>query len=162
MSKKIAKILTFLVALISGFISMVFVLPLGLVVPPFIIFPLALGVIALLSAIGAGWAGNLFASDQSYSRLLPVIGLTEIIAVGLAVVLGIILMLGGPVGPLIITFGLSTTIIALAATVATWRYRSAKRDLARDGLMTGGLIVLSVLIVAGVIFLASLFGLVGA
>lgn len=162
MSNKIAKTVIFTTALMSGFVSTIFILPLGLAVPGLIIFPLTLGVVALLSAIGAGWTGNLFAPDQTYSRLLPIVGMTEIVAVGLAVILGAILMLGGWLGSLMITFGLSAIIIALSATVATCRFRSTERALARDGLMTGSIIVMTTLVFGSAIFLASLFGLVGA
>lgn len=153
---------TALAALFGSAISTFFVLPLGLAVSEFVIFPLALGVAAILASLGAGWAGNWLAPNRTCTQLLRVVGATEVAAAVLAVVvltnavLRLVLL-----GPLLYV-GLSCILVlALTATVATWRFRSRERA-SRDGLLTLRLLVLAVVSVPVVVFLAWLAGLTGA
>ena len=161
MSNLIAKVVTFILSTIIGVLSL-FLLPLGLIVPPFILIPLLLGIIALLSSLGASWVSAPLISNKSYSRLFPVVGIAEATATGLAIVLLVWLKLISRLSlPVSILFGVVTLIIVLSANVATWRYRSVERALAKDILLTAGMVVLGTLISVGVYFLSELFGLIG-
>jgi hypothetical protein len=153
---------TALVALFGSTIGIFLVLPLGLVVSEYVIFPLALGVATILGSLGAGWAGNWLAPNHTRTQLLRVVGVTEVVAAIVAVVVlanaALRLVLLGP----LLYVGLSCILVlALAATIATWRFRSRERA-SRDGLLTLGLLVLAVVSVPVTIFLAWLAGLTGA
>ena len=101
-------------------------------------------------------------SNQSYSRLLPVVGIAEITAAGLAVVLLVFFKFVGQVLlPIILLFGVFTLIIVSSANCATWRYRSAERALTRDILMTVGMGVLGALVFVGAYLFSARLGLIG-
>ena len=163
MSNRIAQVVTFILSLIGGGALCLFLLPLGLMVPPFVLFPLLLGVVALLSSLTAAWVSAPFVSNQSYSRLLPVVGIAEGTAACLAFVLLVFFKLVGQVLlPIILLFGVFTLIIVSSANWATWRYRSAERVLTRDVLLTAGMIVLGAVVFVGVYLFSAYLGLIGA
>jgi hypothetical protein len=154
---------TLIAAWFGSIIGLILVLPLGLIVVEWLIFPLALVVAALLAALGAGWASTFLARDQTQTDLLPVIGVTEAVAVGVALIFLLLVRLGvASFGPLIIPAVIFSLILALSASVATWRFRSPKQDTRSEVKLTVLLLVLVVVSVPGVVFLASLFGLAGA
>ncbi len=94
---------TLVAAWLGSTIGLFLVLPLGLIVIEWLIFPLALAVAALLAALSAGWAATFLARDQTQTRLLPVIGVTEVAAVGIALLFLIMVKLGvAGFGPLIV------------------------------------------------------------
>lgn len=65
---------TFLLALVISTIALILLFSLGLVVVEIVIFPLALGVAALLTAVGASWIGNFLARDHTRTQILKVVG----------------------------------------------------------------------------------------
>ena len=154
-----AKMVTFVLSLIAGAIGL-FLLPLGLVVPPFILFPLLLGIIALLSSLGASWVSAVLVSNRDYGRLLPIVGITEVAATATALAVVLWVWLIGQL-PITILFGVATLIIVSIANMATWRCRSTERLLVKDVLVTAGMIVLGILVCAGAYLLSALFGLIG-
>ena len=154
---------TLVAAWFGSIISLFLVLPLGLIVVEWLIFPLALGIAALLAAVSGGWAGTFLARDETQTRLLPVIGLTEAAAVGVALLFLIMVRLGlASFGPLIVPAVIFSLILTLSASAATWRFRRPKQDTGSEVKLTVTLLVLAVVSVPGVVFLASLFGLAGA
>jgi hypothetical protein len=155
-------LVTFGAALIGSAVGIFLVLPLGLIASEFVIYPLALFVAALLASVGAGWAANFLSPDDTRTRLLHVAGAT----VGLAAIIAVVLLAietfrVALLGPVIYIGVFSALVLALAASVAAWYFRTQEKG-SRDGLITFGLIALAVLIVPVVIFLASLAGLIGA
>jgi hypothetical protein len=153
---------TALAALLGAGVGVFFVLPLGLIVVEYVIFPLALGVGAILASLAAGWTGNRLAADRSRTLLMRVVWTTELVALVLAVIFlanaALRLVLLGPV----FYPGLFCAIaLALTATIATGRFRT-RHIPANDGRLTLWLLVLAVVSVPVVIFLASLAGLAGA
>lgn len=153
---------TALSALIGGAIGIFFVLPFGLIASEFVIFPLALGVAAILASIGAGWIGNRFAADSTRTQLLAVVGVTESVAALIAVVVLVIEGLRAALlGPLLYLAIFCILALALAATIATWRLRS-RETTSKDRVLTLGLLILAVVSVPVAIFLAWLAGLTGA
>jgi hypothetical protein len=154
---------TLVAAWLGSIIGLVLVLPLGLIVVEWLIFPLALAVAALLAALSAGWTGTLLAQDQSLTRLLPVIGITEVVGIGVAPIFLIMVRLGmASFGPLIVPAVIFSLILTLSASAATWQFRSPKQGTGSEVKLTVMLLVLAVVSVPGVVFLASLFGLAGA
>ena len=153
---------TSLAALIGSAVGIFFVLPLGLVVEELVIFPLALGVAAVLAALSAGWAGNWLPPHGTRTQLSRVVMVTEVVAAVIAVVVvanaALRVVLLGPV----ISIGLFCIVaLALVASVSTWRFRSRERG-TREGLLTMGLLTLAIVSVPVIVFLAWLAGLTGA
>ena len=153
----------FVAALAGAMVGLILILPLGLAVHEFVIFPLALGVAALLAALSAAWTGTLLAYDQSRTRLMPVVGVVEATAVLLAslVFANSVLRLGifDRLIYLALAIGL---ILALAATVGMQAFRrpsEGKQDDLKWTLLSLGM---AILLVPVVIYVASLFGLTGA
>jgi len=108
----------------------------GLVVPFQVVGPLALAAGALPAALSAGWVGNLFARDRS--RLLSVVAVAEVTAVGLFVVVLASAFLPGIrpgllSGPLIYTAALCSVIVAISASVAALHLRGPRGRLGWDG-----------------------------
>ncbi|MCL4302269.1 MAG: hypothetical protein KJ077_41660 [Anaerolineae bacterium] len=150
-------------AWLGSIIGLILVLPLGLIVAEWLIFPLALVIAALLAALGAGWTGTFLARDQTRTNLVPVISLTEAVAVGVALIFLMMVRLGmASFGPLIFPAVIFSLILTLSASAATWRFRHPKQASGGEVKLTVILLVLAVVSVPGVIFLASLFGLAGA
>ena len=158
MSNLVAKVGTFIISLFFAALSL-FLLPLGLLAPPFLLFPLLLGMNALLAALSASWISTWLIAKQSYNRLLPIVGIAKATAAALAIVLLIWLEFGGRLLlPVIILFVGATLLITLSANVATWRYRSPERVLMNDILVTGGMVILGSFVFLGTYFLSALFG----
>jgi hypothetical protein len=92
-----------------------------------------------------------------------VIGVTEVVGIGMALIFLIMVRLGlASFGPLIVPAVIFSLILALSASVATWRFRRSKQSLSSEVKLTVMLLVLAVVSVPSVVFLASLFGLAGA
>lgn len=146
-------------ALIGSALGIFVVLPLGLIASEFVIFPLALGVSAILASVCAAWAGNFLSGDGTRTRLLQVVGATE----GVAAVIAVLVLAGSSfrlvlLGPLIYVAVVCVVALAIAAGVATWRFRNAERS-AGDGRLTLVLLALAVVSVPAAIFIAWLAGL---
>ncbi len=155
-----------IVTLLGVNIGVMLVLPFGLVVAEFVIWPLALVIGALFAAIAAGWAGNLLAPGRS--RFLPIAGVSEVTAAVVAVLLAAIFVLILPLFPQngfifgspSFLLGLGVIFIAMGASWAAWHFRSTERDPARDAAITLGLMVLAILLFVATLLLAGLFGVV--
>jgi hypothetical protein len=153
---------TALAALVGAGVGVFLVLPLGLIVVEYVIFPLALFVGAVLASLTASWVGNRLAPDATRTHLLRVLGVTLAAAAVLAVLflanaaLRLVLL-----GPVFYVGVFSTAALALTATLSTARFRSP-RAASSDARLTVMLLVLAVLSVPTVIFLAWLAGLTGA
>lgn len=154
---------TLLAAWFGSIIGLFLVLPLGLIVAEWVIFPLGLVIAALLAALSAGWAGVFLTRDQTQTRLWPVVWVTEVVAIGMALIFLLMVRLGvAGFGPLIIPIMIFSLILALCAGAASWRFRSPRQDTRQQVKLTVALVLLAVVSVPGVIFIASLFGLTGA
>ena len=148
--------------MVGSAVGIFLVLPLGLIASELVIFPLALGVAAILASVCAAWAGNLLAGNGTRTRLLQVVWATE----GVAAVVVVVVLLAASLrvvllGPLIYVALACIVALGIAAGVATWRFRTAER-VRGEGRLTLGLLVLAVVSVPAAIFLAWLVGLTGA
>jgi hypothetical protein len=122
----------------------------------------AFGIGALFAAIAAGWVGTLGSSDQTRSRLLVVVVISEataaIVAVGGFLVLRGAALLSSALLPVlsILFFGLGMVAVAMAGSWAALRIRSPRRRLALDILATLALLGLMVVVHVQTIILAPL------
>jgi small-conductance mechanosensitive channel len=159
---------TFLLATFGALAGTLLVLPFGLVVVEQIVYPLAAAVGALLAALGAGWAATLLARDGTCTRLLPVVGATEAVALVVAALVLAYLALDVASRPRVLavtpfTLGLiGSLLLGTAATVAAWRLRAPRRSLRDDARLTVLLVALALAAVPLMLFLAGLAGLAGA
>lgn len=105
---------------------------------------------ALLAAVGA-WASYLATPRHQPIRLRPIIAVSEITAVVVAIITALVLLrfpavlgksLYGYAQPHIILFFGGVLVIALSASLSTWRFR---QGLAKAVAMAAGLFVLGVL-----------------
>ena len=146
-------LLTGPISFLACFFVLVPTASLGLAVPTVVVMPMAMALGASFSGVAASWAASIRAVDGSRSRLLVVVGWTELGAVLMAGVLAPIILFG--------VFNLSlfayllafTSIIACCATVAALQFRSnygtAQRDIVVSLylLATGFLVLLSGLLI---------------
>lgn len=124
---------------------------LGLVVPGYAIVPLTLGVATAFSVLCAVWVGNLLVRGASRGRLLWILLVCEATALVLMGMLWAIEVagLGRELLLPLTTFEmllLFMSVIAINATVLTWRAREEGSRHGRDALLTA--------IIAGVAMLA--------
>jgi hypothetical protein len=151
-----------LAALLGAAVGVFFVLPFGLIVVEYIIFPLSLAVAAVLASLAAGWVGNRLAADHTRTQLLPVVWATLAAAVVLAVLflanaaLRLVIL-----GPVFYPGLVCALVLALAATIAAGRFRG-RQTAGGDIRLTLLLLVAAVAGVPLVVFLAWLAGLAGA
>jgi hypothetical protein len=151
-------------AVVMGMIGGLLVLPVGLILDDRLSWLLVLAVAALFGALGATWAGTLLARDAGGVRLAPVLTFSE------GVALGLWLVRLSPVGsPLVRALETNLAfvsccalVLGLAAAVAAVRHLADQRDLGRLVRVTFSLIGGVVIAVPAVVYIASLFGLVGA
>jgi hypothetical protein len=112
---------TVLAALLGASLGLLVVLPLGLVVIEWVIFPTALVVGALLAALAAGWFGTWSAGNGTRTRLGAVIATAEGVGLVLALlVLGSAAGRGALFGPVIGIAGVASLVLAITASTATW------------------------------------------
>lgn len=119
---------TWLAAWLGSLIGLFLVLPLGLIVIEWMVFPLALIIAAVLAGLSAGWTGTLLARDQTQTQLLPVIGCTILTGIGLAAIFLVLVQVGiANFGPLLVPIAIFSLILSLSAAVATWRLRQRSK-----------------------------------
>lgn len=163
---------TLAAALLGSLLGIVLIFPLALVAPVAIVYPLGLGVAALLAALAAGWADMFLAGNAAGQatrpRLLPVVGVAEATAAVVAALLVGTLALGERLRPRVfapppLAIGLTCgVLLALAASLATWRYRGARTARGEEARLTVALLVSAPIVVVGVLVLSAFFGLTGA
>jgi hypothetical protein len=134
-------------AVVGGIFGGGSILSWGLVTPFFVVWPITVGSAALVSALGAGWVGTFLATDGTRSRLLGVVGTSEVAAAVLAVVFPFV-----PLPPGFLLLG-TVVIIALAASWSTWRLRAPGEHIGRE--------VEAVLVLATAVLVLGLLGLSG-
>jgi len=119
----------------------------GLVTPFFVVWPITVGSAALVSALGAGWVGTFVATDGTRSRLLGVVGVSEVAAGVLAVAFLLV-----PLPPGFLLLG-TVVVIALTSSWSTWRFRGPGERIGRE--------VAAVLILATAVLVLGLLALSG-
>ncbi len=141
-------VVTLVVELICTFPLFVF----GLFVPAEVVLPLTVGFATLYAALTAAWVGNLLSPSKTASRILPIVGVSELAAavlylVIIALTVNLVVRWPFPIFPvLVIVLG-----VTLITSLATWRLRCRERRLDKDIRITLGLIALAPLIAVGTV-----------
>lgn len=135
---------------------------LGLVLIEFLLYPLALGISALLTALTAVWLTNRLSNDALQTPVQSVVRWCE----GTAVFLALLLILGNAMGwlsfPVIYVSGSSAIILALVATYTAGQLRQAAPVEQTPKRRIIAWLVIAFLAIPLVLFVASLFGWAGA
>lgn len=146
----------------------------GLVVPGFIVLPLALLTGSLLASLSAGWVtnfgvGGVLADTKSRIWAIFSVSLAASLAGSiLAMVVGFIIdKFGADIGPnfgAIIYYASGATVFVGATTVATWRLRTppTRRNLKRDATMSLLAVMITPVVIVGAIWLGCSFFYCGA
>lgn len=151
-------LLTVIVSLASTTFFFVF----GLILREFLLYPMALGIAALFTALTAAWSSNWLILDKQHTPPQPVVIACEGLAVVLSVLL-IILQAAGTLNiPPIFVSTPAALLLAITALVVTKSNRSAQPVAASEKRQTLIWIAISILAVPLIIFIASLFGWAGA
>ena len=142
--------ISFLVTLVVG----VLVLAMGMELPGLVVGAVAFLILPLFAAISASWAGTLLvAPDLTRTRLIPVLGIT----LATSAVIGMIVVAGGAlvsqeilrtpvIEAIIMTLDVLVLLVpllalVLSASLATWRFRTARGRMGRGAKLTLGLAV---------------------
>jgi len=132
----------------------------SLVVQEVISYPLTILVMGLLAALTASWMSNLLSGDSTHSRILRIVGATEIVAILLVLLRGVFYII--QLGPNILLLATWGIVLSLSAYLAAWRFRSSEYSRRRDIIMSLVLLALAPTVVVVTIAIASRFGLTGA
>lgn len=144
-------LIVWFVATVACLAGLVATTPLMAAVPGQIVLPLATGLGAIIASVAATFVSNSLATDSSRGRLLPIVGIAEV--VGAVVAVGLIaafILLGGgrgPLAPFIYTLLICAGLIALSATVASELLRTTGGNPQRDHSTAAGLVALGLLVV---------------
>ncbi len=135
---------------------------LGLVLIEFLLYPLALGIAALLAGLTAVWLSNRLSSDNLQTPVAAVVRWCE----GTAVLLAFLLILANALGwlpflPIFVSGG-TAIILALVATFSAARLRQAAPAAQTPMRRIVTWLIIAFLAIPLVIFVASLFGWAGA
>lgn len=155
-------LLIWIFTLIVSLISVTLLFTLGLILIEFLLYPLALGVSALLTGLAAVWLSNRLVKDSLQTPVEAVVVRCEGTAVVLSLILITIAALGLLPAPLILV---SSTAAVVLAVVATYSAQQHRQPAATSPHQTRRVIVwllLAFIAIPVVIYLASLFGWAGA
>jgi hypothetical protein len=151
-------------ALVLGLVGGLLTLPVGLILDERVSWCLVLTVTGLLAALGGTWAGSVLGRTDQAIRLSPVLIAVELAAVGLWLVrlspLGV--LLAGALGTNLAYLAACVLVLSLTAVLAAAQFRGGRRDLGRLARRTLSLIGAALIGVPAVVYVSSLFGLVGA
>ena len=153
-------LLIFLLTLLVSVVSATLLFTLGLILIEFLLYPLALGIAALLTGLTAVWLTNRLSNDGLQTPVEGVVKWCE----GTAVLLALLLILANALGwlpypPIFISSG-TAVILALVATFSAAQLRQADSMTPTRRIVTW--LIIAFLTIPLVIFVASLFGWAGA
>jgi len=155
-------LLIFLLTLLVSVVSATLLFTLGLILIEFLLYPLALGITALLVGLTAVWLSNRLVKDNLQTPVEAVVVRCE----GTAVLLSLILILGNAMGwlpnpPILVSSG-SAVILSLVAVYFAAQLRGVVPAEQISGRRIVAWLLVAFLAVPLVLFVASLFGWAGA
>jgi hypothetical protein len=155
---------TAIASVTAGIIGGLLVMPVGLILHDVLSWLLVLAVAGVFASLGASWAGTLLGPGADGVQLMPVLVGTEVVALGLWIVR--LSSAGAALARALETnlaYVLACAVVLAASTVTmASQTRGAERDLGRLLRRTLSLVGGLLMAVPTVVYLASLFGLVGA
>ncbi|MFC1934303.1 hypothetical protein ACFLWC_05090 [Chloroflexota bacterium] len=159
MSKPIRWLAVFIVTLVVCMAGSTPVFATSLFVQEVISYPLTLLVMGVLAALTSSWMSNLLSDDLTHSRILRIVGATELVAIILVLLRGIFYIV--QLGPNILLLATWGIVLSLSAYLATRHFRSSVYTRKRDIIMSLVLLALAPTVVVVTIAIASRFGLTG-
>ena len=160
LSKPIRWLAVFIVTLVVCMAGSAPVFATSLFVQEVISYPLTLLVMGLLAALTSSWMSNLLSGESTDSRILLIVGATEIVAILLVLLRGLFCIV--QLGPNILLLATWGIVLSLSAYLAAWHFRSSEYNRRRDIVMSLVLLALAPTVVVVPIAIASRFGLTGA
>jgi hypothetical protein len=151
-----------LLTVIVSLVSSTFLFAFGLILLEFLLYPMALGIVALFTALTASWSSNWLIADEQHTPPRSVVIACEILAVALVVLLIILRAADALNVPPIFVSTPAALLLAATALVSSKSNRSSQPATAHERRQTLIWIALSILAVPLIIFIASLFGWAGA
>lgn len=140
----------YIITLAVSIVAAVLIVPLGLAVPEFAVWPLAVVFGAYIAALAAAWIANLLADDGRRSNVFPIV----IVSIITSLLVGVgSLILIDQMQELNRTLALLAcmAIISIIITVLAFRYRSYGRSLRYDLVVTILLIFIGIAGVAATV-----------
>jgi hypothetical protein len=155
-------LLVWLPTQIVSLAATIFLFTLGLILIEFLLYPLALGISALLSGLTAAWASNRLVKDGLQTSMEAVVPRCELAAVILSLILIAASATGFTAIPPILTASAAAFVMALVAVYSAMRLR--RPPLPGTNSQRRALVWLAIALISipVVIFIASLFGWAGA
>lgn len=155
-------LLILILTLLGSVVSATLLFTLGLILIEFLLYPLALGITALLAALTAVWLSNKLSHDGLQTPVEPVVRWCE----GTAVLLAILLMVGNRMGwlphpPIFVSSG-TAVILTLVSTFSAMQLRQTPSAAQTPTRRIVTWLIIAFLAIPLVIFVASLFGWAGA
>jgi len=151
-----------LLTVVVSLVSSTFLFAFGLILLEFLLYPMALGIVALFAALTASWSSNWLIADEQHTPPRPVVIACEGLALVLVVLLIILWSAGALDVPPIFVSTPAALLLAATALVTTKSNRSSQPAAAHEKRQTLIWIAFSILAVPLIIFIASLFGWAGA
>jgi hypothetical protein len=161
-TNSLAWIIIGLFATIVSFISSFFLFSLGLILIEFLVYPLALSITALFTALTAVFLSNLLLDKGQHTPPRPVVMACEGTAVALAILLIILTVAKLLSVPGIFIVIPATLLLTSTALIAAKRHRSDQPVATNERKQVMLWIAIAIVAVPLVIFIASLFGWAGA
>ncbi|MFC2022048.1 hypothetical protein ACFLTR_02385 [Chloroflexota bacterium] len=160
LSKPIRWLAVFIITLVVCMAGSAPVFATSVFVQPVISYPLTLLVMGVLAALTSSWMSNLLSSDSTHSRILRIVGATEIVATLLVLLRGVFYFV--QLGPNILWLATWGIVLSLSAYLAAWHFRSSEYNRRQDIIMSLVLLAFALTVVVVTIAIASGFGLTGA
>lgn len=161
-SSSVSWIIVIVLTLLVSFASHFLLFSLGLILIEFLLYPLALSIAALFTALAATFSSNLFLGREQHTPPRPVVVACEGTAVVLTILLIILSATNSLNVPEIFIIMPSTLLLTITALVAVKRYRSSQPAALDERKQVVWWIGIAIVAIPLVIFIASLFGWAGA
>jgi hypothetical protein len=155
-------LLVWLPTQIVSLTAAIFLFTFGLILIEFLLYPLALGIGALLSGLTAVWVSNRLFKDGLQTSMEAVVLRCELAAVILSLILIAASAGGFTAVPPILTAGAAAFVLALVATYCKIKLRRPPIPSTNAPRRAIVLLVIALMAIPAVIFIASLFGWAGA
>ena len=155
-------LIVWLATLLVSLFSLTFLFSLGLILIEYLVFPLALGIGALLAGLTAAGFSNLLVRDDLYTPVEVVVKRCEGMALALVLILIAAAVFGVLRGPFIVTVVLVAIILSVVATFSALKIRLPGKPDGRRWRKVILWLLIAAAAIPVVIYLASLFGWAGA
>ena len=155
-------LLVWLPTQIASLAATIFLFTLGLILVEFLLYPLALGISALICGLTAVWASNRILKDGLQASMEAVVTRCELAAAILSLILIAASAAGFTAVPPILSAGATAFVIALVSVYSAMRLRRAPLPGTNSPRRAIVWLAIALISIPVVIFIASQFGWAGA